>query len=52
VATAGYTVQSRTNLFLGEWTTVTSPAPQIVGGNWQVVLPAAMNDSIFYRLAK
>jgi hypothetical protein len=53
VATAGYTVQSRTNLFLGDWRNVTSPAPQIVGSNWQVVVPQSGESSaVFYRLAK
>jgi hypothetical protein len=52
LASAGFTVQSRTNLVLGDWENVTSPAPQIVGDQWQMVLPPATNDSIFYRLAK
>jgi hypothetical protein len=53
VAHAGFTVQSRTNLVLGDWDTVTSPAPQIVGSNWQVSLPVpAANLSTFYRLLK
>ena len=39
VANAGYTLQSRTNLVSGDWTAVTSPAPQIVGSNWQVIHP-------------
>jgi hypothetical protein len=53
LANAGFTLQSRTNLVLGNWVNVTSPAPQIVGSNWQVPLPvAASNLSTFYRLLK
>jgi hypothetical protein len=50
---AGFTMQSRTNLTLGNWTNVTSPAPQIVGGQWQVTLPVTANTpATFYRLLK
>jgi fibronectin type 3 domain-containing protein len=52
LASAGFTVQSRTNLALGSWLNVTSPAPQIVGGQWQVTLPQSTNSSKFYRLVK
>ena len=53
LASAGFIVQSRTNLVLGNWATVTSPAPQISGGQWQVVLPVSANvGAAFYRLAK
>ena len=53
VASAGFTVQSRTNLALGNWLDVISPAPQIVEDQWRVVLPASNSSaSIFYRLAK
>jgi hypothetical protein len=53
LASAGFTLQLRTNLLFGDWTNVTSPNPQIVGGQWQVTLPAPSNaDSIFYRLSK
>ena len=52
VANAGYTLQSRTNLVSGDWTAVTSPAPQIVGSNWQVVLSVFGSPATFYRLAK
>ena len=32
---------------------VTAPAPQIVGGNWQVALPPATNAGpVFYRLTQ
>jgi hypothetical protein len=49
---AGFIVQSRTNLALGGWLNVTSPAPQIVGGQWQATLPQSTNSSKFYRLVK
>jgi hypothetical protein len=53
VASAGCTLQVRTNLTLGGWMNVTSPAPQIVSNQWQVTLPPSGNGpSIFYRLAK
>jgi hypothetical protein len=49
----GYTVQFCTNLTLGDWLNVTSPAPQIVGDQWQLALPPASNTpSAFYRLSK
>jgi hypothetical protein len=52
-ADTGYTLQSCTNLTLGNWLNVTSPAAQNVGGNWQVSLPPATNaGSMFYRLLK
>jgi hypothetical protein len=31
---------------------LTSPAPQIVGSQWQVALPLSGGDSAFYRLVK
>ena len=53
LATAGYAVQSRTNLFMGNWENVLSPVPQIVAGQWQIILPPpAGANSTFYRLAK
>jgi hypothetical protein len=48
----GFTVQYCTNLTLGNWLNVTSPAPQILGGQWQVTLPQPTNSSTFYRLVK
>jgi hypothetical protein len=46
-------VQYCTNLTLGGWLDVTSPAPQAVGTNWQVTLPPATNAGpVFYRLMK
>ena len=53
LVSAGFTLQSCTDLVLGDWQAVTSPAPQIVGGQWQVTLPPATNASpVFYRLIK
>jgi glucuronoarabinoxylan endo-1,4-beta-xylanase len=53
VSSAGFTLQSRTNLLFGNWINVSSPAPQIVGTNWQVTLALPGNtDSVFYRLFK
>lgn len=52
LANAGYAVQYRTNLVSGDWLNLTSPAPQIVGTNWQTTLPPVTNDAIFYRLVK
>jgi hypothetical protein len=51
LANAGFTLQSRTNLMLGNWVDVVSPAPQIVGNQWHVALPHSGNTpSTFYRL--
>jgi O-glycosyl hydrolase len=53
LANAGFVLQFRTNLALGDWVNITAPAPQIIGGQWQIMLPASANsDSTFYRLAK
>jgi hypothetical protein len=53
LASEGFTLQSRTNLLLGDWENVTSPAPEVFGDQWQVVLPVSESTpSIFYRLVK
>ena len=53
LVSAGFTLQSCTNLVFGGWANVTSPAPQIIGGQWQVTLPASGSaNSTFYRLVK
>jgi hypothetical protein len=53
LASAGFTVQSRTNLALGDWVNVASPTPQISGGQWQVTLtPPVDTGAIYYRLMK
>jgi hypothetical protein len=52
LSSTGFTLQSRTNLVLGIWVNA-SPAPQIVGDQWQVALPvSASADSTFFRLSK
>jgi O-glycosyl hydrolase len=51
VATAGYTLQSCTNLASANWVAVSSPAPQVAGTNYQVALPAT-NAIQFFRLLK
>jgi glucuronoarabinoxylan endo-1,4-beta-xylanase len=53
LASAGFTPQSRTNLVSGSWGNVTSPAPQIVGGQWQVTVSRPdQAGTTFYRLSK
>jgi hypothetical protein len=53
LASAGFTLQSRTNLTLGNWLDVTSPVPQIVNSQWQVALPVSNNfPAAYYRLSK
>jgi len=49
---AGFRLQSRTNLFSGDWQDVTSPAPEMVGSQWQVTVPPSDTGSVFYRLTK
>jgi O-glycosyl hydrolase len=53
LASAGFTIQSRTDLMVGNWVNVPSPTPQIVGGQWQATLPLPTGaGSVFYRLSK
>ncbi len=53
LATAGFVVQSRTNLALGNWVNVTSPVPQIISSQWQIALPISTNTpERYYRLIK
>lgn len=53
LANAGFTVQSRTNLTQGNWTTVASPVPQIIATQWLVTVPvSSRTNAVFYRLAK
>ena len=53
LATAGFALQSRTNLTSGDWVNITSLAPQIIGSQWQVTLPPPDGGgSVYYRLAK
>jgi endo-1,4-beta-xylanase len=51
LVSASFTLQSSTNLAAGNWVNVTSPAPQIAGTNYQIVLPAT-NPAQFFRMAK
>ena len=53
LASAGFILQSRTDLLFGNWINVTSPSLQIIGGQWQVTMPATVGtNSTFYRLMK
>jgi hypothetical protein len=53
LASPGLALQSCTNLAFGNWLNVTAPVPQIVGTNWQVMLPRPGDtNSAFYRLSK
>jgi Concanavalin A-like lectin/glucanases superfamily/Glycosyl hydrolase family 30 beta sandwich domain len=51
LASAGFTLQSCTNLAAANWVAVSSPALQIAGTNYQVPLPAT-NAIQFFRLSK
>jgi alpha-L-arabinofuranosidase len=51
VASAGFTLQSRTNLTTDPWTAITNPAPQLIGNQWQVTLPMT-NAARYYRMQK
>ena len=46
LASAGFTLLSRTNLIAGDWT-VASQSPQIVGNQWQVVVPLSESIRFF-----
>ena len=53
LASAGFALQSCTNLFIGNWTNAILPAPQIVGTQWQAVIPVPGDSAaVFYRLLK
>ena len=53
VTSAGFALQSTTNLMGEDWATVTSAVPQIIDGQWLVTLPLSTNaEAIFYRLAR
>jgi alpha-L-arabinofuranosidase len=51
LASAGFTLQSRTNLIFGDWVAAEAPAPQIVGSQWLVTIPIS-NNAEYYRLQK
>ena len=48
LASAGFNLQSRTNLILGTWTS-TNLAPQMINGQWSITLPMSGNVQ-YYRL--
>ena len=50
LASSSFTVMTTTNLGAGSWTPV-NVTPQIIGGQWQVVLPVTGNAQ-FYQLQK
>ena len=53
LASADFTLQLSTNLLTGPWTNAPAAAPQIINGNWQVVVPLTnSNSAMFYRLTK
>ena len=51
LAGGSYALQSNTSLKSGTWTTISTPAAQIVGSQWQVTLPNS-GGTQFYRLAR
>ena len=51
LSNAGFTLMTRTNLVLGDWTAAPSPGPQIVGSQWQVTIPIS-GGAWYYRLAR
>ncbi len=52
VASAGFTLQTSTNLVQGKWLDATS-IPQIVDGQWQITVPLSGSvNSTYYRLVK
>ena len=50
LASAGFAVQSSTNLASGNWVTISSPAPLIIGTNCQLTLQPT-NLEQFFRLS-
>lgn len=47
LAAASFSVQSCSNLSLGNWVTVSSPKPAIVGNRWQITLPFSEGQQYF-----
>ncbi len=47
LASAGFTLMSRTNLLTGSWSPVSSAAPQIANGQWQITIPLAGGPEYF-----
>ena len=53
LSAGAYALQYRTALNSGAWATLSTPAAQMVGSQWQVMLsPPTNTGSVFYRLAK
>ena len=53
LASAGFTLQSRTNLSEGAWMDETEAQPQAADGLWQLSLPLSSDSPpLFYRLKK
>src|SRR5579862_590082 len=48
---AGFSLQSNSSLTSGTWTTVATPAPQIIGNRWQITVPKSTGNQ-FFRLAR
>ena len=51
VAGGAYSLQSKSSLTSGTWTTAASPTQQIVGSQWQVTVPNT-GGTKFYRLVR
>jgi hypothetical protein len=51
LAAGSYALQATSNLKSGPWTTLTTPAAQIVGNQWHVTLPTGSGTE-FYRLVR
>jgi hypothetical protein len=51
VAGGSYALQSNTSLTSGAWTTISSPAAQMVGTQWVVTIPNSGGIK-FFRLAR
>jgi hypothetical protein len=52
LASAGFRLQTRTDLVGGAWVDLSSPAPQILNGRWQLTIPVVNPRENYYRLAK
>jgi hypothetical protein len=51
LVSAGFVLQSCTDLLSGNWITLSSPSPQLIGTNYQVTVPVT-NSARFFRLSK
>jgi hypothetical protein len=50
-ATAGFSLQSGSNLAPASWSKISSPLPQLITTQWQVTLPASVSAG-YYRLMR